>query len=173
MGRDRTSTVRIGALILSTDKDHKGYYRGNQAQDHHYRGWHYHIESRNYTQSKIMQCIAYYLTKNIKANRVEISLENLYIGTVEHEPEAYMCFQKDNKTVVLWLSGFNGKLHIEANKKATYTKNLLSKPDLIDFLLYVHVRTFLSDLSKIITKNNMPKIRESIKPKKYRQLTLF
>ena len=130
MGRDRTSSSKAGLFIIHVDKDHKGWYRGNQAMDNKYRGWHYHIESKKYSQLQIMKIIEAHLLQELKAEKYDC--EDLFIGIVEHTPEEVSCFKKDGKTCVLWISGFNGSLHVEANKKELYTSNLISKADLIN-----------------------------------------
>ena len=132
MGRDRVSIKEVGDFFISVDKDHMSYYRGRQAMDRKYRGWHYHVESPKYSQLQIMEIIENFLLTEMKAEKYDCKEEELYIGVVEHTPEKFSCFRKDGKTCVLWISGFNGKLHVEANKKELYTKNLLSKADLIN-----------------------------------------
>jgi hypothetical protein len=131
-GIDRKGNYQINGFSLFTDKDHLGYYRGNQALSKKYRGWHYHIESEKYTQIQIMRFIEEYL---IKINAIQVKDKfPMAIGIVEAIPEIYSFWKLDGKTCVLWISGFNGKLHIEANKEIEFTQSLLKKEDLLKIL---------------------------------------
>lgn len=56
------------------------------------------------------------------------------IGTVETNPAKISVYRLDDKTTVLWLSGFNGKLHIEADKSEEYAKTILKKKELTRIL---------------------------------------
>jgi hypothetical protein len=149
MGHDRTLPLQIGAFQLAIDRDHKGFYRGHQAmQPGQYRGWHYHIEHPTLSQQEVMQLLEEYLMK-IGAKRMPWNGEQLGIGNVEHHPAALsswrlreVIYNKNTgkfergqaKTCVLWLSGFNGKLHIETDKSNEYAIGILAKKDLIRIL---------------------------------------
>lgn len=63
MGSDRTSSIEVNGFTLSVDKDHLGSYRGHQVISSKYRGWHYHLESRQYNEIEIMGFIEEFLKK--------------------------------------------------------------------------------------------------------------
>jgi hypothetical protein len=134
MGNDRKGSYQINGFSLYVDKDHLGYYRGKQAISRDYRGWHYHIESEIYSQEEIMAYLEYYLHKVLNAKQIHCEVQDLNIGIIEFKPDEYSVWELDGKTCCLWISGFNHKLHIESNKSQLYTKNLLSKKDLIEVL---------------------------------------
>ncbi|MHA1403794.1 MAG: hypothetical protein ACTSSI_08520 [Candidatus Helarchaeota archaeon] len=129
MGRDRTSTVRVGCFTIHTDKDHKGFFRGYQAMGNGYRGWHYHIESEEVTQIEILLLLEMELLQR-GAIHVDVDRRNLYIGSLDRNPLLYRVWTRDDKTTVLWIGKY-GSLHVEANKRNTYTKSILKKDDLI------------------------------------------
>lgn len=138
MGRDRTNSIVCGNFILHIDKDHLGYYRGQQAMSAKFRGWHYHIDSLNgITQVQIMQYLERVLVELYDAKKME-SYYDLGIGVVEYKP-SHLAYYKASyegieKTCVLWISSFNGKLHIEANKNREFAKGILLKDDLVRIL---------------------------------------
>lgn len=122
-GRDRSSEMQVGDFILITDKDHKGFYRGNQAMEKTWRGWHYHVESVKYSQEQICRLIEVWL-RDYNANQFQ---RDFYaIGNLE-KPAYVSAWEKFGKTIVLWISSYNGKLHIEANKENCNCKSLITK----------------------------------------------
>lgn len=142
-GRDRSSEKEINNFILAVDKDHKGYYRGHQAQENtefYYRGWHYHLEHRTLSQQQIMQLLEAELIK-MGAKQITWNGEQLGIGNVEHMPlllshwqlkstiynKATHKFEFETRNCVLWISSFNQKLHIETNKTRCFEKGILDK----------------------------------------------
>lgn len=132
MGHDRASSVIFGRFILATDRDHKGRFRGHQAMKKgEYRGWHYHIESAGLSQLEIMDRLEKFLVGE-GARRVEFPA-SLHIGNVEAKPSRVACFEMDDKQSVLWISGFNGVLHVETNKDTCYKKGFINKTMLIKF----------------------------------------
>jgi hypothetical protein len=150
MGRDRTSELEINNFILAIDKDHKGFYRGHQAQESnafYYRGWHYHIEHKSLSQLQIMQLLESELI-NMGARRIEWDGKQLGIGNTERKPQTLSYWQLKNtvynkvshkfefetKSCVLWISSFNGKLHIETDKAECFQKGILDKKKLIAIL---------------------------------------
>jgi hypothetical protein len=54
---DRTSSISVGKFVIHIDRDHRGRYRGRQAMNEKYRGWHYHIEHPSLSQLEIMRLI--------------------------------------------------------------------------------------------------------------------
>ena len=129
MGRDRTSTTKIGKFELAIDKDHLGYYRGKQAYiESKFRGWHYHIEHETFSQDNIMDLLEKVLND---IGAVQSFPKNLGIGVVEYKPKRVSCWELERKTCVLWTSGFNGKLHVETNKNEPYKKGILTKNALL------------------------------------------
>jgi hypothetical protein len=127
---DRSSTLKVGGFELSVDRDHKGNYRGGQAMSTEFRGWHYHVTHPTLTQEQIFA----FLSRALRImGAVKIDGE-LYIGVVEATPKQVELWKLNEATTVLWLSGKTGSLHIEANKKNEYAKNILTKPILIKFL---------------------------------------
>jgi len=150
MGRDRTSEREINDFVLAVDKDHKGYFRGHQAMESvefHYRGWHYHLEHRTLTQAQIMQLLEQQLIE-MGAKQIPWNGEQLGIGNVEHKPEvlshwllkstiynkATHKFETEIRNCVLWISSFNGKLHIETNKQKCFEKGILDKKKIVAIL---------------------------------------
>jgi hypothetical protein len=132
------------------DKDHKGNFRGHQAQErneYYYRGWHYHIEAKSLSQLQIMQLLESELIK-IGAKRIEWDGRQLGIGNTEHKPEALSYwqlkstiynqishqFEFETRSCVLWISSFNFKLHIETDKQECFRKGILDKKKLIMIL---------------------------------------
>ena len=132
MGSDRTSTVRIGNFVLHTDKDHLGFYRGNQAISEKFRGWHYHIESEKITQLQIFLLLERELG-NLKAQFLDLDRKNLYIGSVNRNPLLYRVWKLGERTCVLWIGVF-GKLHVEANKRHEFVPSILKKDKIVKIL---------------------------------------
>ena len=150
MGRDRTSECEINNFVMAVDHDHKGFYRGHQAMESvefHYRGWHYHLEHRTLTQEQIMQLLEQQLIL-MGARKLSWNGEQLGIGNVEHKPamlshwllkstiynKVTHKFEVETRNCVLWISSFNGKLHIETNKQDCFEKGILDKKRLIEIL---------------------------------------
>jgi hypothetical protein len=137
-GTDRKSTTMVGEFVLHVDRDHRGNYRGSQAMDKKYRGWHYHVEHPSLTPGQVMDLIEQYLSKHYF--KCDIAAKDLAVGFVESEPSRFSAWVecediKGTKlSSVLWLSAVTGSLHIEANKKRVFTKNLLSKDELIKII---------------------------------------
>lgn len=136
---DRSSSVQVDSFILSTDRDHKGRFHGSQAMvEHEYRGWHYHIEHPKLTQMEIFAYLSTELSK-MKAEKISVpyfngGTEKVCIGVVEATPAELEYWRLEDATTVLWISGKTGSLHIEANKKLPYAKNILTKPVLVSLL---------------------------------------
>ncbi len=127
---DRSSCVQVGAFILSTDRDHRGRFRGSQAMSDAFRGWHYHIEHPNLSQEAIF-C---YLSKALQNMGAERVVERTFIGVVEAAPKMQECWRLGEASTVLWVSGKTGSLHVEANKRVEYAKSILTKPILVKLL---------------------------------------
>lgn len=133
MGRDRTTEMNIGNFTLSIDWDHKGSYRGSQAMEKgKYRGRHYHLDSLLYSQEEIMKLIEDHLED---LGAIQFQPDKLAIGIVEYKPKTLSAWKKgDDLTCILWISGFNGKLHVESNKLQTFTKSILKRKELIELI---------------------------------------
>jgi hypothetical protein len=71
--------------------------------------------------------------REVVEKEVEVPI-NFNIGNVELNPKKISYWKLDDKSTVLWISSFNGSLHIEANKNRKYAKNILTKPVLVDLL---------------------------------------
>jgi len=142
MGRDRTSTIEVNGFKISTDKDHMGYYRGKQALiKGKYRGWHYHVKNEEFSQDQIMNYLEFKLRELEIEEIKDFNVEELAIGTVEHKPKRVSYWKKGNLTVILWLSGFNGDLHVEHNKSEIFLKSLWKKQDLINIFQNYPINT--------------------------------
>lgn len=130
-GHDTRSILKFGTYTLSTHYDHKGNYRGHQAMwKGHYRGSHFHVESKRYSQDEIM----WFFHFELRALGANLSHYRLAIGNTEFKPEAILMYQLGDKTQVLWISGFNHHLHIESNKLACYAKGILTKPLIVKII---------------------------------------
>lgn len=127
---DRSSSVLVGAFVLSVDRDHRGRFRGDQAMSPSFRGWHYHIEHPEISQEKIFE----YLSSCLQNMRATLVKEKVCIGVVEATPKRQECWRLGEASTVLWISGVTGSLHVEANKTMEYAKNILTKPLLIKLL---------------------------------------
>jgi len=101
-----------------------------------YRGVHYHVESNARTQVQIMKIIEDWL---VKQGATRIDPKVLAIGNVEFQPASASCWEQDGKSTVLWLSGYNGALHVETNKTRTFATGIITKPILIDILKGVKI----------------------------------
>lgn len=138
---DRVSSVTINGFILSVDRDHKGRFRGDQAMSDLYRGWHYHVEHPRLCQNDIFNYLSAVLLK-MGAKQIKIGTEEdeeeIYVGTAEKTPARAELWRLNEASTVLWISAVTGGLHIEANKREEYAKNILSKPLLIKLLKEVH-----------------------------------
>ena len=81
-GRDRTSSVEVGEFVLHTDRDHRGKYRGRQAMNERYRGWHYHIEHPCLSQEEIMNMLEIELERmgaeRVKIERTKVVKKRIY-----------------------------------------------------------------------------------------------
>lgn len=133
---DRSSSVQVGAFILSTDRDHRGRFRGSQAMSEGFRGWHYHIEHPNLSQETIFS----YLSKALQNMGAEKVAERTFIGVVEATPKMQECWRLGEASTVLWISGKTGSLHVEANKREAYAKSILTKPVLVSLLRQYEAR---------------------------------
>lgn len=171
MGRDRYSITKINDfLTLIVDKDHRGFFRGNQAMSEgnsqYYRGVHYHIESNTITQKEIMEYLENYLETKLKATQIYPKIDTLGIGYINSPPEIIsiwelkeMEWNKEKKdwvklpikTSVLWI-GYLGKLHIETNKYDFYKKGIFLKTNLIQALKEWKLNQI--DLEKTIQTTN-------------------
>jgi len=132
MGHDTRSVVTAGVFMLRTDWDHKGSYRGHQAMEKgKYRGSHYHVEGTSRTQAEIKVLLEDWLRRH---GAVEVHPEKLGIGNAEFTPASATCWELNGKQTVLWISGFNGALHVETNKTSTFKPGILTKPLLVEIL---------------------------------------
>jgi hypothetical protein len=129
MGTDRTSEIIAGIFRINVDRDHRGRFRGHEEMDGHYRGWHYHVESRAFTQDQIMTLLERCLLNHgaVKVELVKSQKSHLAIGNVERLPARVSCFEKDNLQSILWTSSFNGTLHVETNKDDTFKVGFVTK----------------------------------------------
>jgi hypothetical protein len=129
---DRVNSIDVGQFTVHVDRDHRGRFRGQQAMDPKYRGWHYHVGAIKATQTEIFIFLERQL-KALGAHRIE-GERLLHIGNVEHRPFMASLWQLEDRTAVLWISAVTGTLHIEADKKSTYTKGIITKNLLIKWL---------------------------------------
>ncbi|MGD6808512.1 MAG: hypothetical protein ACQCN3_02320 [Candidatus Bathyarchaeia archaeon] len=133
---DRKSSTPVGKFTLSTDRDHRGRFRGSQAMSAEFRGWHYHIEHPTLTQEEIFA----YLSKCLQSMNAEKVKEQTFIGVVEATPKKQECWRLGDASTVLWISGKTGSLHVEANKRTEYAKSILTKPVLVKLLKQYNIK---------------------------------
>lgn len=130
---DRSSTEYRNGFSIHVDRDHRGKFRGNQAMDDRFRGWHYHIESEHHTQQELMEMLEQELSE-MGAERISINTEYLCIGNVEAAPKDFSVWQLGDRSCVLWISSVTNSLHIEANKSEKYAKSILTKKKLVEIV---------------------------------------
>jgi hypothetical protein len=99
------------------------------------------------SQEEIMQLLEQQLIE-MGAKKLEWDGRQLGIGNSEREPKVLSYwqlkstiynpishqFEFETKSCVLWISSFNGKLHIETNKERCFEKGILDKKKIINFL---------------------------------------
>jgi len=120
---DRSSSETIGDFVLSTDRDHRGNYRGNQVMSSSWRQWHFHIDSDKYSQQRIVELIEAYLRE---IGATPLSKPSYGIGNIE-KPELLTAWELFGKTAILWISSVTHKLHVEADKDSFQAKAILTK----------------------------------------------
>ena len=128
---DRTSSIKVGDFTIHTDRDHRGSYRGYQTMTKSWRQWHFHVDSRKYSQQQIVELIETYL---LEIHAQSLALPHYAIGNIE-PPEYLSAFGLLGKTCVLWISSVTHKLHVEANKSDCTCKALVSK-DVLKKILF-------------------------------------
>jgi hypothetical protein len=150
LGRDLVSETEIGNFILYVERDHKGFYTGNQARIYgEYSCYHYHISHSSLTQIQIMEYLEDQLKTFFSAKRIpNVDSGELGIGYIHKKPERYSLWEVFEthyskklgkfiivpiKNQVLWI-GQIGKLHIEANKITGFEKAILKKKELMEIL---------------------------------------